>query len=288
MTADLTSATEVAEQALVFGAEENLVGILTRSPAQPSDVAVLFLNAGVLHRVGPHRLHVTLARRFAARGVPAMRIDLSGVGDSRIPPGGLTFRERAVIDARAAMDQLTALTGARRFVLFGLCSGADNALGTALADERVAGLVLLDPFTYVTPRARARKVLRKVEQLGNAKKAAEWGLRVAMRLMRARMDALGKKQLEAEEQQSGREVPPAAVFGDQLETLVNRGVRILAVFSGSLEERYNHRDQLFEIFPRLRGRVERCYFPEANHMFTELAARKVLMATVCEWLARRF
>jgi pimeloyl-ACP methyl ester carboxylesterase len=286
MTATLTSVADVAEQATIFGPEDNLVGILTLPVTTTAgDVGVVFLNAGVLHRVGPHRLHVILARRLGARGVPSLRIDLSGIGDSRVPQGALSFRERAVTDARKAMDALGSAAGTRRFVLFGLCSGADNALATALADERVAGLVLLDPYTYVTPRARARKLVRRVEQLGSARRAIGWGFGVATRLVRARLGALGDQA--GEDEQSGREVPPARVFGDQLDALVSRGVAILAVFSGSLEERYNHRDQLFEIFPRLRGRLERCYFPEANHMFTELGARKQLIATVCDWLERR-
>ena len=81
--------------------------------------------------------------------------------------------------------------------------------------------------------------------------------------------------------------PPAATYRAQLTALVDRGVAILAVFSGALAERYNHEDQLFELFPELRGRVDRAYFPGANHMFTELHSQAELTATVTAWIARR-
>ncbi|KAB2882946.1 MAG: hypothetical protein F9K40_23225, partial [Kofleriaceae bacterium] len=144
------------ERAMALGAEANLIGILSgpalpaASPSRTPRPVVIFLNAGVLHRVGPHRLHVNLARRLAARGISSLRLDLSGIGDSRSVPGSLSFRQSAVADTRAAMDQLGAELGARRFILFGLCSGADNALATAEVDPRVTGIIVLDPPAYVT------------------------------------------------------------------------------------------------------------------------------------------
>src|SRR5690606_3214765 len=119
------------ERAIALGVEANLIGILSEpegalpasaSPTRTPRPVVIFLNAGVLHRVGPHRLHVNLARRLAARGLSSLRLDLSGIGDSRSVPGSLAFRDSAVADARAAMDQLGAELGAQRFILFGLCS----------------------------------------------------------------------------------------------------------------------------------------------------------------------
>ena len=44
----------------------------------------VFLSAGLLHRVGPHGLHVRLARELAQMGFSSLRVDLAGTGDS--PP----------------------------------------------------------------------------------------------------------------------------------------------------------------------------------------------------------
>lgn len=284
------------EQALRLGSEDHLVGVLTHPGLSPLDAvepaafAVIFLNAGVLHRVGPHRLHVKLARQLAARGVTSLRLDLSGIGDSHPVPGALSFRESAVVDTRSAMDRLSADTGARRFILFGLCSGADNALATAAVDARVVGLVLVDPPAYITPRARVRKLAARLRRLGTPQAVLAWGSATVARRVRARIRAAhvtAADRAEDEEVSGGRGLPSRADYRALLGALVDRGVAILAVFSASLGERYNATNQLFELFPELRGRVEVAYFPAANHTFTELDAQARLTSTVCGWIERR-
>ena len=297
MRTDAVSASDeqtVREAPLQLGPDGHLVGILAR-PGGPAAVgegpprpAVLFLNAGVLHRVGPHRLHVILARKLAAQGVTSLRLDLSGIGDSRPVPGALSFRQSAVVDTCSAMDRLETDTDARRFVLFGLCSGADNALATATEDPRVVGLVLLDPPTYVTTLARARKLAARVRGLGTAGAVVAWGTSTLARRMRARLGTDTRPAQHADEEVSGgREMPPIADYRAQLGMLVDRGVAILSVFSGVLGERYNAPNQLFELFPELSGRVDVAYFPAANHTFTERDSQAALTSTVCSWIRRR-
>ncbi|HUQ04873.1 MAG TPA: alpha/beta hydrolase [Kofleriaceae bacterium] len=231
---------------------------------------------------------MTLARRLAERGITSLRLDLSGIGDSRSVPGSLSFRQSSVADTRAAMDQLAAEVGASRFVIFGLCSGADNALATAEVDPRVVGIVVLDPPAYITPRAQARRLAGRVRALGGARATLTWGLETIARRVRAIGRAAGDAgQDDKPEVTGGREVPPPAVFRTQLAALVARKVAILAVYSGALGARYNHADQLFELFPELRGKVDRAYFPAANHMFTELDAQAALVRTVLDWVERR-
>ena len=72
------------ERALTFGDERHLVGILTEpapsgrggeeglAEAGGEDLrpGVVFLNSGILHRVGASRIYVKLARRLAAARVP--------------------------------------------------------------------------------------------------------------------------------------------------------------------------------------------------------------------------
>ena len=289
------TASPAPEAAWHLGPDENLVGILAgpaTSAATGTRPAVVILNAGVIHRVGPHRLHVRLARRLAADGLTSLRLDLSGIGDSQALSGELAFRERAVADARVAMDELTARTGARRFVLFGLCSGADNALATALADDRVVGLVVLDPPAYATRRARARQLVARARELGGKRATLRWSAAAAARRARARLEALARRHERAPDDaappQSGRELPPPDAYRAMLATLADRGVRVLAVHTGALGVRYNHADQLFERFPELRGRIDTAYFPDANHMFTERAAQARLITAAVTWLDHTF
>lgn len=275
------------ESSVRFGVDGSLFGISSRpSSHAPTRPGVIILNAGVIHHVGPHRMHVVLARAFAAAGFSTLRIDLGGLGDSKAQRSDRSFQDRAVDDTRAAMDWLGRAQGVQRFVLFGLCSGADNALATALVDPRVVGLVLVDPYTWVTPRAHARKLAAKIHTLGSARRVAEWGLAYGMRRLRAQVDAL--RAPPPEDTQQGRTAPKPEVFHRWIEQLLARGVSILAIYSGALGERYNHEDQLFELFPDLRGRMERAYFPEANHTFTPRVSQARLVSTTADWLSRTF
>jgi pimeloyl-ACP methyl ester carboxylesterase len=178
-----------------------------------------------------------------------------------------------------------------RFILFGLCSGADNALATAEADPRVVGLVLVDPPSYVTPQAKVRHALTRASTLTNPKALASWS-GAALRRLGGIMDKLLEAPEEAadadepEERVLGREVPSQAEYGELLHLLTDRGLSILSIYSAALRERFNHPDQLIELYPELKGKVQTLYFPEANHVFTELDAQAGLVSGVCDWVER--
>src|SRR4249920_1391880 len=117
----------VRDEVIRLGPEGQLVGILSHPPGEnlpgrPDPMgktaprpSFVILNAGVLHRVGPHRLHVVLARRIAAAGMAGLRLDLGGIGDSIASSDAATFRDSAVADTRVAMTALTEALGSARF-----------------------------------------------------------------------------------------------------------------------------------------------------------------------------
>jgi pimeloyl-ACP methyl ester carboxylesterase len=226
-----------------------------------------------------------LARRIAATGITALRLDLGGIGDSTTVSSAASFRESAVADTRAAMTGLTETRGIPRFVLFGVCAGADNAIATALADERVTGVVLVDPPTYPTRRGQLRALRARVAKYGSPQEVLRWGLQAAERRARRVLARFGRRADAAPSE--GRELPSAATYRAQLTALVDRGVRILAIFSGIHGPRYNHTDQLFELCPELRGRLDCVYYPDANHTFTELSAQAELIEAVMRWVTQR-
>lgn len=275
----------IHERVLRLGDDGHLVAIASDPPAADETPTAILLNAGVLHRVGPHRLHVRLARKLAAQGIPALRIDLSGIGDSRPLPSGLGFRASSVADVRAAMDQVGGTTG--RFVLFGVCSGADNALATAEVDPRVAGLVLVDPPAYATAASRWRR--RRASARDPAYLLA-LPRRIAAALARRARRLWSKPGAPkpGHEPAPGRKSPPLPDFRRQMDALLGRGVRILAIYSGALGDRCNARDQLFEALPELRGRIELEWFADANHTFTERSAQAALLDVVLAWFERHF
>ena len=289
------------ERVVRIGGENGVLGIAT-DPATigvgghgsaSMEPVVVFLNAGVLHRVGPNRLHVSLARRLSVCGFGSLRLDLSGIGDSRGVPGELTFRESAVADTRGAMDELQRSLGVGKFVLFGLCSGAENALATADVDPRVAGLVLVNPPAYPNLRSRIRFIgirLRKFDSVASgltwaAVKAVVRGRR-ALLLHLARR--IGTEPGKSDDEPAGRIAPPKGEYRALLSRLANRGVHVLAAYSADNRERYNTRNQLFEVFPELRGRVDVAFYANSNHVFTPLDQQEALMRRVSTWLIDHF
>jgi pimeloyl-ACP methyl ester carboxylesterase len=142
----------VREEALSFGAGRRLFGILTEGEElRGARTAVVFLNAGANHRVGPNRLYVSLARDLAARGYPAFRFDAGGLGDGAPSPGmaeNRIYSKDSVADVKAAMTFLTSIRDVQRFVLVGICSGGFLAFHTSAVDDRVAAQIVINPQTF--------------------------------------------------------------------------------------------------------------------------------------------
>jgi pimeloyl-ACP methyl ester carboxylesterase len=142
----------VREEALSFGDGDRLFGILTEGDEPGGGrTGVVFLNAGANHRVGPNRLYVSLARDLAARGYPAFRFDVGGLGDGGPAPGmpeNQVYSKDSVADVQAAMTFLTSIRGVQRFVLVGICSGGFLAFHTSAEDARVAGQIVINPQTF--------------------------------------------------------------------------------------------------------------------------------------------
>jgi pimeloyl-ACP methyl ester carboxylesterase len=134
------------EETILFGKYQSLVGIVSH-PAHfdPSRPAVVLLNGGLIHRVGPSRLYVHMARALAEHGALVLRFDMSGIGDSKVRADNLPFEKSTIDDARQAMDYLQETFGIREFMLMGHCGGAINSIRTAVEDERVVGIVMMNP-----------------------------------------------------------------------------------------------------------------------------------------------
>lgn len=143
----------VQETLCRFGAERHLFGVLSE-PASPQTgrPAVIMLNAGSIHRVGPSRLYVRLARELAQDGITSLRLDHEGIGDSVLRKPGVEnepYAESAYDDLAAALALLKE-HGYRRFVVMGLCSGAHTAFHAArqFEGEAIELAVLINPWYF--------------------------------------------------------------------------------------------------------------------------------------------
>jgi pimeloyl-ACP methyl ester carboxylesterase len=279
----------VRERPLQFGDSGGMLGLVTEPErAAAGRPAVLILNSGLVHRIGTFRNSVKIARRLATDGFPAVRFDLSGVGDSEPRRDAVRFEERWLGDVRAAMDHVERTRGVRWFVLMGLCSGADNAFRAACRDERVAGVVLMDWYTYPTLRFRFLRQWARIRQLRSWRRGAARLFRSAARRLR------GPAGLAAATQEAPapyvREFPPRDEVAADLRVLVARGVHLCVIYSGGMLDAYNYREQLLDAFPDVdfQGRLNLEYLPDADHIYTELASQRALVEAIARWTGRCF
>lgn len=131
------------EQAMRFGPDQSLVGVLCLPRGEPKATVVL-LNTGANYHVGCGRSAVIHARALARMGVASLRMDSLGIGESDPVPGGprsVLYREERAADVSAALDMLLA-RGLADVSLAGVCSGATLAMFAAAADARVKGALL--------------------------------------------------------------------------------------------------------------------------------------------------
>jgi len=284
------------EMVVSIGTNDALVGVYTAPACEtsrdtPGDApTVILLNAGVVHRSGPFRLHVEVARRLASLGYPCFRFDLAYLGDSAPRSQGLTEQEGAERDVRRVMDFLESRHSCPRFVLFGLCSGADNSHTVALRDNRVTGVIALDGFAYPTFGFYLRRYARfacnprHVYRSGLAKLHRSIALRATANVPQEIVD-----DEETEFRIFEREFAARELVEREIESLADRGVQALYAYSGGYTY-YNYGGQFFDNFPRLRGsrQIDVAYFPEADHTFLLLEDRRRLIDRANRWMTTRF
>jgi dienelactone hydrolase len=269
------------ETPILFGPDEHLLGVITAPQVSPPvPVGCLLMNAGVVHRIGPHRLNVKVARALAARGVVSLRMDLSGLGDSEPARGGGNYRDQAVEDVQAAMDFLERAQGLRRFVVVGICSGAVNAYWTALADSRIVGLLMFDGFAYPTAKTALVRRWTSLHHMSWPQLAGQaWSL--ARRFITRAHDGEGPDSASASPKQPSREE-----FRTAMDTLVARGVSVYLVYSHAIKA-HNYAGQLRDAF---RGAsflrtIRYDYIPHIDHTVTPIAAQREFVETISGWVA---
>jgi len=299
----------LTEKTLLLGEHKNVVGIVTEPDlgARCADrPAVLLLNAGLIHRVGPNRIYVKLARQLAQVGYLTLRIDLSGIGDSQPRPGHVSIEKSSIADVTQAMDYLAEAYGSQSFVLMGHCAGAFHAFRTANQDRRVSGCVLINPEGGEPDWKeydRRRKLATYQSNVFGRKKLwdpARWKrlltgqVHISRLLQTIFKDLLGYRAANVLFQIRARVSPQAPSEYDRalftIESVVRKmdsvPVRALLIYyegSTSLERtRIGVGRQLRRLSST--GQLTLQIIPQADHLFTLVESQRRLTRVVLEWL----
>lgn len=291
-----------------------LFGIL-EMPASPTvqDLAVLMLSPGVKMRVGPQCLYRTMTTEFLQFGIPVLRFDCHGLGDSEGTLPEELLRDvynhievgRFVDDTVDAMDWMQREHGTRRFILSGLCGGAITGLLAGERDRRVVGLLGLGLTAVLASRAAdASRYMTEGELQG----ARQMYLRRLLspqawyRLFTLKADyrLIGRliAQTVRPKRQAQAPAPPPPDdnanprFPPAFFSMLSTGRPMLLVFGGSdrlqweFEEKFvaRHREQLASFPPLWDVHV----VPQANHVLSASEWQREMLDVSRAWLQRHF
>jgi hypothetical protein len=257
-------------------ADGRLLSVLAEPTHNSGKPVVLIPNTGVDHRVGPNRLHVHLCRAIANAGFPALRIDLSGMGDSGTPSGS---QINSTKDLQAAMQELEGQGFGSRFIIAGLCSGANDAHLLARVDNRVIAMASIDGYAYPTSRFHLTYWWQRLADPERIRRNWRnyWN--------RSSVDDDDKAGFAAEQVEFFKQ-PTVEEMVRDLNLLMQRRVQLFYVYTGQVQHEYNYRTQLLDSFPCLRKydllRLE--YMAHADHTFSRAPMRTALIEMLLSWL----
>jgi pimeloyl-ACP methyl ester carboxylesterase len=272
----------VKESAHIFGSQVPILGILTEPSSDFSNddrPVVILVNAGLLSRIGPFRLHVILARELTKIGFSTLRLDLSGIGDSGRHRDNRPRVDQHLNDIRDAIDYVEKERGTSKFIVMGVCTGADNAHRAMCEEERVVGAVCIDGYSYPTLRYYMNHYLPKIMN------RSSWANLLKRILGVFGTSGTTKIESEPEDELDYRwKLPPKEETAKDYQRFINRGAKLMCVYTAGW--RCNYEGQLADAFKSLNfdDSISVAYLPNATHIFKVEEDRNSLLEVVQPWL----
>jgi pimeloyl-ACP methyl ester carboxylesterase len=283
------------ERAQLFGKSRSLVGVISYPPddcIDPDKPALLLLNAGLVHHVGPNRLYVRLARHMAEQGFVVVRFDFSGLGDSPVRTDSMPYQQSTLQECMEVMDDLTADSGIERFCLMGISSGALVSLRVVLEDPRVVGAGILNPHGF----ADASKWVDHVENLsagriyaGNLLRLGSWRKALTGKTNYRRLGGAAWYALSHRFKKQETVSNVAGGVAPKLKEFLELKSRILLLFSGTDRSIDNFREILGSRWDQgLDSNIDKVVIPEANHTFSSPQHQTEVIQIIQRWMQKNW
>ena len=295
------SAAPPSEHPVFLSASPRLFGIITEPP--PGETVrggVVLLNSGGDYHIGPRRMYVSLARRWARRGYVVLRMDLAGLGDSDTRPGrepNEVFPPAAIDDIRTGVEFVRTHFGTADITLGGVCSGASHALRAAVDGIAINRILMVNPLTFFWEEGISfddvqpwEVVHKPAEYLGRALSMESWRrlLEGDVSLLRVLKIYLTRPRLAVQswirDMARRLHIRLKNDVGRELQQLAARGIRIVFVFS-----RGDAGIGLLQLetglsAKKLGERYRMRTIDDADHNFTRSAPRAQLQEVLSEEL----
>ncbi len=286
------------ERPIRFGPEGRLFGVLCEPEHANGQPAAIFANAGRDYHIGWGRATVEQARALAGLGVPSLRLDAAGIGDSLPHPGmsgEVLYSQSQIDDMKAAVDAMAEL-GFHRPFLIGRCSGAYAAFNAAVQDDRIDQVVMVNTERFVwDPREDIAEALRYAHRSIGDFGATLWKRGGWKRLLKGQLRVGAAAHYVTHRLLRKAAVKLAPLFGEltpearlyrevhrRFTTLDKRGVRVWLVYSEGdlglteLHTYFGEDGKKVANYPN----VWRAMVMDADHNFTHKGARARLLATL--------
>ena len=292
----------IEEQACRFGADGHLFGILTRATPPGDRPAILMLNAGAIHHVGPNRLYVNLARQLGARGFACLRMDIEGLGDSVLRHEGREnhpYPLNAVEDVDAAIEFLKQ-RGYTRFVTLGLCSGSHTAFHSALQlpHQPIDEMILINPLVFYWVEGMSLDTARHFEDVAAYRKSmkdpARWRKLLRGKVNLARIAKVGLNHVRSILASKAKNLGEILGLGtdsrlskDLKKLLARRRVAIFVSEGDPGRDILMHNARRTATKALRSGALELQVIPGADHTFSQSQPRRDLIQRLVTHLTQR-
>lgn len=285
------------DEIISFGPGNSNSGILTLPESMQLDtICCIFLNAGIIHRVGPNEVFVKISRILVKKGIASLRFDICGVGDST--PNNIESRT-VIEEIDEAIQIVRKQYNLNKIILIGMCSSTLSAYQYAIKKDGVRGLIIIEGvieneenlkrLIYLAHYNTTVRYYRKNLFQFNKYKRIFTGKTLIMKfLYRLVLNVFKKIIWRKEKEGMQKEQLDRKLFNqEEILKLSKRKTNILFCFAEGSHIYNIYKRSILNILKSVNNEFENIsfkYFKGADHVFTPIFAQQELSECIQKWL----